>query len=118
MIEGRSTDEFRLCYVITCYFEKKNSLSLTLTSHTHTSHANNAIVIVSFQGLELAQPTAYLLDLPYFNMSKARAAPNVKRVTKVDLSEDQKQELREAFELFDSDKAGSIDLHELKVENP
>ena len=50
-------------------------------------------------------------------MSKARAAPNVKRVTKVDLSEDQKQELREAFELFDSDKAGSIDLHELKVEH-
>ena len=32
-----------------------------------------------------------------------------------DLSEDQKQELREAFELFDADKTGFIDLHELKV---
>ena len=32
-----------------------------------------------------------------------------------ELSEDQKQELREAFDLFDSDKTGSIDLHELKV---
>ena len=31
------------------------------------------------------------------------------------MSEDQKQELREAFELFDANKTGSIDLHELKV---
>ena len=48
-------------------------------------------------------------------MSKPKAQSNLKRVAKVDLSEDQKQELREAFELFDSDKTGSIDLHELKV---
>lgn len=34
---------------------------------------------------------------------------------KPELTEDQKQELREAFELFDADKTGSIDLHELKV---
>jgi Ca2+-binding EF-hand superfamily protein len=34
---------------------------------------------------------------------------------KPELTEDQKQELREAFELFDSDKTGYIDLHELKV---
>jgi Ca2+-binding EF-hand superfamily protein len=31
------------------------------------------------------------------------------------LTEDQKQELKEAFELFDANKTGSIDLHELKV---
>lgn len=31
------------------------------------------------------------------------------------MTEDQKQELREAFELFDANKTGSIDLHELKV---
>ena len=31
------------------------------------------------------------------------------------MSEDQKQELREAFDLFDADKTGTIDLHELKV---
>ena len=48
-------------------------------------------------------------------MSRSKALTNTKRVSKVDLSEDQKQELREAFELFDSDKTGSIDLHELKV---
>lgn len=37
------------------------------------------------------------------------------RVSRSDLSDDQKLELREAFELFDADKTGSIDLHELKV---
>jgi centrin-3 len=31
------------------------------------------------------------------------------------LSEDQKQEIKEAFELFDTDKDGCIDYHELKV---
>lgn len=34
---------------------------------------------------------------------------------KPELTEDQKQELREAFELFDANKTGAIDLHELKV---
>mmetsp|Transcript_2549 Transcript_2549/g.2514 ORF Transcript_2549/g.2514 Transcript_2549/m.2514 type:complete len:164 (-) Transcript_2549:146-637(-) len=37
------------------------------------------------------------------------------RASRSDLSDDQKLELREAFELFDADKTGSIDLHELKV---
>jgi len=32
-----------------------------------------------------------------------------------ELTEDQKQEVKEAFELFDTDKDGSIDYHELKV---
>ena len=32
-----------------------------------------------------------------------------------ELSDEQKQEIREAFELFDTDKTGSIDYHELKV---
>jgi centrin-3 len=41
------------------------------------------------------------------NRSKRRVRP--------ELSDDQKQELREAFDLFDADKKGSIDLHELKV---
>lgn len=38
-----------------------------------------------------------------------------RRAVKPELTEDQKQELREAFDLFDADKTGSIDLHELKV---
>jgi Ca2+-binding EF-hand superfamily protein len=39
----------------------------------------------------------------------------VEQTSKPELSEDQKQELREAFELFDANKTGTIDLHELKV---
>ncbi|THD22425.1 Caltractin [Fasciola hepatica] len=34
---------------------------------------------------------------------------------KHELTEDQKQEIREAFDLFDTDKTGSIDVKELKV---
>lgn len=33
----------------------------------------------------------------------------------IELSEDQRQEIREAFDLFDTDKDGAIDYHELKV---
>ncbi len=33
----------------------------------------------------------------------------------MELSEEQKQEIREAFELFDADGSGSIDAKELKV---
>lgn len=32
-----------------------------------------------------------------------------------ELTEEQKQEVKEAFELFDTDKDGAIDYHELKV---
>lgn len=35
---------------------------------------------------------------------------------RTDLSEEQKQEIKEAFDLFDTDKSGSIDYHELKVQ--
>lgn len=34
---------------------------------------------------------------------------------KVELTEEQKQEIREAFDLFDSDGSGTIDAKELKV---
>ena len=35
--------------------------------------------------------------------------------TASDLTDEQRQEIREAFELFDTDKDGAIDYHELKV---
>jgi centrin-3 len=31
------------------------------------------------------------------------------------LNDEQKQEIKEAFELFDTDNSGSIDYHEMKV---
>eukprot|EP00995_Heteronema_vittatum_P013591 NODE_980_length_1113_cov_398.797932_g678_i0.p1 GENE.NODE_980_length_1113_cov_398.797932_g678_i0~~NODE_980_length_1113_cov_398.797932_g678_i0.p1 ORF type:complete len:177 (+),score=77.68 NODE_980_length_1113_cov_398.797932_g678_i0:72-602(+) len=38
-----------------------------------------------------------------------------KRKQKFELNEEQKQEIREAFDLFDTDKNGMIDAHEMKV---
>jgi centrin-3 len=34
---------------------------------------------------------------------------------RVDLTEDQQLEIKEAFENFDSDKSGTIDKHELRI---
>ena len=38
-----------------------------------------------------------------------------KRRARQELSDEQKQEIREAFDLFDTNKTGTIDYHELKV---
>ena len=38
-----------------------------------------------------------------------------KKKQRQDLSEEQKQEIKEAFDLFDTNKTGTIDYHELKV---
>jgi centrin-3 len=46
---------------------------------------------------------------------QAPAAAPAARRKKFELSEEQRQEIREAFELFDSDKNGLIDPHEMKV---
>lgn len=35
--------------------------------------------------------------------------------TAADLTDEQRQEIREAFDLFDTDKDGAVDYHELKV---
>eukprot|EP00162_Nutomonas_longa_P008632 comp18672_c0_seq1/m.33833 comp18672_c0_seq1/g.33833 ORF comp18672_c0_seq1/g.33833 comp18672_c0_seq1/m.33833 type:complete len:172 (+) comp18672_c0_seq1:31-546(+) len=46
-----------------------------------------------------------------FSRGKVTAVRGKKR----ELTQDQKNEIREAFELFDSDHTGQIDYHELKV---
>lgn len=38
-----------------------------------------------------------------------------KRAAKIELNETQKQEIKEAFDLFDVDGSGTIDVKELKV---
>lgn len=43
------------------------------------------------------------------------AADKAKRKKKRELTEEQKHEVKEAFELFDTDKDREIDYHELKV---
>ena len=47
-------------------------------------------------------------------LSSSKLGQNSRRAVR-ELNDDQMQELREAYDLFDSDKTGSIDLHELKV---
>ena len=45
----------------------------------------------------------------------ANISNQVKRKQRHELTEEQKQEIKEAFDLFDTDKTGTIDYHELKV---
>lgn len=45
-----------------------------------------------------------------FNNGPSSAGAN-----SVDLTDEQRQEIKEAFDLFDTDKDGAIDYHELKV---
>lgn len=48
--------------------------------------------------------------------SKARAGRGTSgKSKKFELTEEQKQEIREAFDLFDTDGSGTIDAKELKV---
>ena len=51
------------------------------------------------------------------NMYGSAAAQKAKRRahSRPELSDEQKQEIKEAFELFDTDKDGCVDYHELKV---
>ena len=51
------------------------------------------------------------------SMYTSAAAQKAKRRVhaRPELSDEQKQEIKEAFELFDTDKDGCVDYHELKV---
>lgn len=43
------------------------------------------------------------------------AAARPRRKTRAEISDEMRHEIREAFELFDADRSGRIDFHELKV---
>uniref|UniRef100_H3D6A1 Centrin 4 n=1 Tax=Tetraodon nigroviridis TaxID=99883 RepID=H3D6A1_TETNG len=45
----------------------------------------------------------------------APSATQRKKSTKIELNEEQKQEIKEAFDLFDADGTGTIDVKDLKV---
>jgi centrin-3 len=53
-------------------------------------------------------------DSKHDSFGISRALKPRKKV-RPDLTEEQKQEIKEAFDLFDTDKSGTIDYHELKV---
>jgi len=47
--------------------------------------------------------------------TKRRTHGSTHAAVRPELSDEQKQEIKEAFELFDTDKDGAVDYHELKV---
>ena len=46
---------------------------------------------------------------------RAVSSINRKRSQRLELTDEQKAEIREAFEIFDMDKDGALDFHEFKV---
>lgn len=76
--------------------------------------------------LLLLATSGFLFPSPPLSVCKATSAkrpslqgpvppPRKKTTPKPELTEEQKQEIREAFELFDTDGSGFIDVKELKV---
>merc|ERR1712028_103273 len=59
--------------------------------------------------------THFHLSTKKLKMSHRRAATKKKSGGQTGLTEEQKQEIREAFDLFDTDGSGTIDAKELKV---
>lgn len=57
-----------------------------------------------------------MLQTPIYKKTPLSATAQRKKPgPKPEITEDQKQEIREAFDLFDTDGTGSIDVKELKV---
>lgn len=60
----------------------------------------------------------YSINTEHDEICFNRTEEDEKKYNKIkELSEDQKHEIKEAFELFDTDKDHEIDYHELKVRN-
>lgn len=57
------------------------------------------------------------LNNPALNFSVTARGPATvrRRPMRVELTDEQKAEIREAFEIFDMDKDGALDFHEFKV---
>lgn len=78
-----------------------------------TTYLKTAVTFSNFESepSKLAE-MSFSLKTPDF--SKGRGSKGKRR----ELGEEQKQEIKEAFDLFDTDKDRAIDYHELKVRNP
>lgn len=46
------------------------------------------------------------------------SAARGRSVRRRELTDEERQEIKEAFDLFDTDKDGALDYHELKVRTP
>ena len=66
-------------------------------------------------GIQNINTRLKILILQSFLFGQMSYLKTKKRVTRPELTEEQKVEIREAFELFDTDKDNALDYHELKV---
>lgn len=57
----------------------------------------------------------FVFQASSYRKSVPSSSQRKKTVTKIELTEEQKQEIKEAFDLFDTDGSGTIDVKELKV---
>lgn len=63
----------------------------------------------------LVERTSMTHHVPTRELPSAAQKAKRRTHTRPELSDEQKQEIKEAFELFDTDKDGCVDYHELKV---
>lgn len=57
----------------------------------------------------------FVFQASNYRKSVPSSSQRKKAVNKIELTEEQKQEIKEAFDLFDTDGSGTIDVKELKV---
>lgn len=65
-----------------------------------------------------SKSTTFVIVIIFQASGYRKSAPSAsqrKKSTKIELSEEQKQEIKEAFDLFDIDGTGTIDVKDLKV---
>lgn len=87
-----------------------SQLDFDIGNHRYLFWLVRAVIIYNpCHNFVLSQIFCIKMSLKGFDRSKGV----VKR--RRELTEEQKQEIKEAFELFDTDKDNAIDYHELKV---
>lgn len=92
-------------------------------AHTHaqpvrTTHSScSAHPFLRYYSKKIQPSTAKKTYGKIIRMYSSSAVKSKRRAVhpRPELSDEQKQEVKEAFELFDTDKDGCIDYHELKV---
>lgn len=72
-------------------------------------------VCLIFSFTKLNCQLVVMLQASGFRKPNTTSNQRKKAGPKPDLTEEQKQEIREAFDLFDTDGSGTIDVKELKV---
>ncbi|CAI9170854.1 unnamed protein product [Rangifer tarandus platyrhynchus] len=99
-----------IMYIQCWTHEVRTILDFNMTSYTALSSGHKrSLLRVPYFGTH-SGPSSTVL-----HMRNELVVDKTKRKKRRELSEEQKQEIKDAFELFDTDKDEAIDYHELKV---